>query len=101
MKGIKYKTKEWKNYIKNSGFIIEDIRVAWPNKMIVDFWNIGLRPFSHLLIEMSNNLNSKNRTRIKKEWVEIFFKILKPLCEKPKKLNLNDASYITFILRKK
>lgn len=101
MKGIKFKTKQWIQHIKKAGFIIEDIRVAWPNKIIVDFWNTGLRPISHLLIEMANNLNDKNRNKIKKEWVDIMFKILKPLSEKPKKFSLKKASYITFILRKR
>ena len=101
MKGIKYNTKDWISYIKKAGFIIEDIRVAWPNKYIVDFWNTGLRPYSHLLIDMANSINPRHRLKIKEEWVNIFYNILKPLCERPKGFKLKEASYITFILRKK
>ena len=101
MKGIKGDISDWSRYIKNSGFIIEDIRWAWPNKIITDFWNTGLRPISHLLIKMANNLKVKERLNVKKEWVEIFHEILLPLSTKPKFYNPKKASYVTFILRKK
>ena len=101
MKGIKGDIKDWVNYIKKSNFIIEDIRWAWPNKIITDFWNTGLRPISHLLIKMANNMSISERKKIKKEWVNIFYEILLPLSTKPKTYNPKKASYVTFIIRKK
>ena len=101
MKGIKGNIEDWLNYIKKSNFIIEDIRWAWPNKIITDFWNTGLRPISHLLIKMANNMSVSERRKIKKEWVNIFYEILLPLSTKPKTYNPKKASYVTFIIRKK
>ena len=35
---------EWKEMVENAGFTIEEEKSVYPHKMIVDFWNIGLRP---------------------------------------------------------
>ena len=101
MKGVKGDINFWIDVIKKNNFIIEDIRAAWPNQILTDFWNIGLRPISHLLIEMAKNLNNQHRSKIKKEWVKIFYEILLPLCTKPTPYKPKEASYVTFILRKK
>ena len=101
MKGVKGDVNFWIDIIKKNNFVIEDIRAAWPNQILTDFWNIGLRPVSHLLIEMAKNLNNQHRSKIKKEWVKIFYEILLPLCTKPQQYKPKEASYVTFILRKK
>ncbi len=101
MKGIKGDINDWIDYIKKSNLKIEEIRWAWPNKIITDFWNTGLRPISHLLIKMANKMSTLDRKKIKQEWVNIFYEILLPLSIKPKTYNPKKASYVTFILRKK
>lgn len=101
MKGVKGDVNFWINIIKKNNFVIEDLRAAWPNQILTDFWNIGLRPVSHLLIEMTKKLKKEDRVSIKKEWVKIFYDILFPLCTKPKPFKPKEASYVTFILRKK
>jgi SAM-dependent methyltransferase len=102
MKMLKAKHSDWSAWMKNAGLIIEDIRVAWPNRFISDSWDYGItRPISHLLINMTEKLSDKKRVQIKREWVKIFYDILVPFCEKPKKFTLQKAPYITYILRKK
>lgn len=102
MKMLKATHSDWTRWMKNAGFVIEDIRIAWPNKFISDSWDYGItRPVSHLLINMADNLSKKNRVEIKQEWVKIFYEILVPFCQKPNNFSLNEAPYITYILRKK
>jgi len=100
MKGLKNSHQDIKNQIQKSGLKIEDVRLCWPNKIITNFWNIGLRPISHLMIEMANDLKKEKRSFIKKQWTKIFTEILTPLSIKPKNFKISEAPYITFILKK-
>lgn len=100
MKGLKNSYFDIKNQIIKSGLKIEDVRLCWPNKIITNFWNIGLRPVSHLMIEMANDLGKNKRVEIKKKWTKIFTEILTPLSIKPKEFKVQEAPYITFILKK-
>jgi len=59
-----------------------------------------LRPVSHLMIEMANDLGKNKRVEIKKKWTKIFTEILTPLSIKPKEFKVQEAPYITFILKK-
>jgi len=102
MKSLNIDAMHWAKWVKNAGFAIEDIRIAWPNRFISDSWDYGItRPISHLLINMTDSLSKKRRLEIKKEWVNLLYKIFVPFCEKPKPHTLDQAPYITFILRKK
>ena len=60
MKMLKATHSDWTRWMKNAGFVIEDIRIAWPNKFISDSWDYGItRPVSHLLINMADKLSKK------------------------------------------
>ena len=101
MKNINLDRFYWEKCFRDGNFTIEDIRNTWPNQLITDLWAVGLsRPIAHLLIQMANNLPKEKRKKIKKEWVNICYDILKPICEKPKKLAINNSPYITYILKK-
>ena len=52
------------------------------------------------MIEMANDLGKNKRSEIKNKWTKIFTEILTPLSIKPKKFKIEEAPYITFILRK-
>lgn len=91
---------EWKEIISNNGFDIHDVRSVYPDKLILDFWNIGLRPISHLLIQMSNSLTKQQRAKIKKEWVDIFHRLFKPLLNLNNTYQLENDPYLCFILKK-
>ena len=66
----------------------------------MDFWNIGLRPISHLLIQMSDELNIEKRKRIKEEWVNIFLELFKPLLKLNQSYSIENAPYLSFTLEK-
>ena len=91
---------QWEKIFKRTGFAIEDARCVWPNKLLTDIWNVGLRPVSHLLIQMVKRLDHEERLRIKQEWVDIFFTLFKPLLDLPLTYEHERAPYISYILRK-
>jgi len=91
---------KWKDLLLKNKFLIEDIRSVYPHKLIIELWNIGLRPISHLLIQMSESLSKEDRLRIKKEWVEIFFQLFKPLLYLKNSYVLEKDPYVCFILKK-
>lgn len=99
MPGLK-NYSEWKNIIEKQNFKIEQVKNIYPDKFVIDFWNIGLRPISHLLIQMSENLSIDSRTNIKKEWVEIFFELLKPLLYLNTDYPFEQSPYLLFVLKK-
>jgi len=79
---------------------IDQVSDVFKNKILIDFWNIGSRPISHLLIQMSDSLNPEDRRRIKKEWVGIFFEIFKLLVSLEQTYTLEKSPYLTFVLSK-
>lgn len=100
MKTLTADVSDWRIWIRKSGFRILDLRVTWPNQLVTDFWNIGLRPLAHLLIRMSEHLAESERLSIKREWVDICKDILAPLCHKPPKFSISKAPYVTFIVER-
>jgi SAM-dependent methyltransferase len=91
---------EWKKIIQDAGFEIVEIKSVYPHKMLMDIWNIGLRPIAHLLIQMSDSLEDKKRHKIKQEWVEIFYQLFKPLLKIGESYTLENAPYLAFKLKK-
>jgi len=92
--------QEYVELIKKNGFKILDVKNTYPNKLLLDIWNVGLRPIQHLLIQMVNSIPSDKRKRIKDEWVDIFFELGKPLLKLSENYNIEDQPYPTFILGK-
>lgn len=91
---------EWKDILTKAGFQINEERNVFPNKMIIDLWNIGFRPIAHLLIQMSDSLTDENRIKIKQEWVDIFYKLFDPLLDLPANYSLENSPYVCFVLKK-
>jgi len=91
---------EWKEIVQKAGYEIVEIKSVYPHKMIMDLWNIGLRPIAHLLIQMSDSLEPEKRNKIKQEWVEIFYELFKPLLTIEESYTLEDAPYLSFLLKK-
>ncbi len=92
--------EEWKDIMLKQNFEIVDIRNVYPNKLVMDIWNIGMRPISHLLIQMSEAMSSEERIKIKKEWVDIFFELFKPLLNLSTQYPLEESPYLLFVLKK-
>ena len=95
-----FEVARWKEMIKELGFRIEDIRPVYPSKVLIDIWNVGLRPVAHLLVQMTDSLPGEQRSRIKKEWVDIFYTLAKPLLNIAPDYSLEDAPYVCFVLKK-
>lgn len=95
-----YSNAEWKSLFENSGFTIKSSIPVTPTKIIDDIWNIGLRPISHLLIQMVDNLSSEQKSKIKKEWIDIFTELFKPLINLPTSTSISQSGYTYFELSK-
>jgi len=91
---------EWNKKMKRAGFKIDEVISVYPNKIILDIWNIGLRPIAHLLIQMTDKLSLEDRRRIKQEWVNIFYRMFKPLLSVNQSYTLDNSPYIYYLLKK-
>jgi len=89
---------EWMEVMRGCGLRVEDVRCVYPHKVLVDIWNVGLRPISHLLVQMSDSMTREDRRRIKEEWVEIFFELFEPLLAVEETYSLERAPYLLFVL---
>lgn len=91
---------EWVDLFQKTKFKVIDVKQVYPNKRIIDFWNIGLRPIAHLLIQIFSNLNNNEKQKIRNEWINIFFTLLKPLLHFNEQQKIEDSPYLQFILKK-
>ena len=98
-KGLK-NYDEWVKLLTKAGFKIKETRNVYPNEFIMDLWNIGLRPIAHLLIQMSDALSKEKRLEIKQPWIDIFFKLFKPLLYSKESYKIEKSPYLLFILEK-
>ena len=91
---------EYKEMFEKNGFEILEVKNTFPDKLILDIWNIGMRPIQHLLIQMVDSLSPDKRKKIKHEWVDIFFELGKPLLKLGETYSIENQPYPTFILGK-
>ncbi len=90
----------WEGMLKKAGFRVEHMESVFPTENLIDVWNIGMRPVSHLLIQMSEELSDRRRAEIKQEWIEIFYELLLPLVSLPNICPLDKAPYLMIIAEK-
>jgi SAM-dependent methyltransferase len=91
---------DWKRIFTDCGFRVEDARCVYPDKVLIDILNIGLRPISHLLVRMAEPLSFADRRDIKSEWVDIFFTLFRSFLDLPQTYPMERAPYISFVLKK-
>lgn len=91
---------EWVELFESAGFKLVEARNVFHHSMLVDMWNVGLRPVSHLLIQMVDNMSPEQRLAIKREWVDIFMELFKPLLGIEPDYTLENAPYLMFHLTK-
>ncbi len=91
---------QWREIFEKAGFNIESARNTIPNTFLVEMWNVGLRPISHLLIQMVDKLDPDERRAIKQEWVEILMELCLPLLDIPVDIEMEKAPYMMFSLVK-
>lgn len=93
-------TSEWESLVKGLGYEIERIESVFPAQFLMDFWNVGSRPFAHLLIQMLEELSPERRREIKKEWIKILGTLMEPLANLPQTCPVEKAPYILLVARK-
>lgn len=91
---------EWEAIVKEAGFSDITTETMFPSELLIDIWNVGFRPISHLLIQMANELDPVKRAKIKKEWVNIFHALLLPLVSAPVTCTIERSPYIQIVARK-
>ena len=72
--------QQWTAKFEAAGFEVESCKAYLP-KLVIQAWDIGLRPISPLLIEMTDALTPEMRLEIKRKWVATLLPMLAPLCE--------------------
>src|SRR5207302_1811207 len=68
-----YSRPQWETLFRKSGFRVLSHK-AYLSNPVMEIWNIGLRPISHLLIAMASHLRAVDRNAAKREWIKIFGK---------------------------
>lgn len=88
--------EQWSSEFAKAGLQTERC-VAYLSGLVIQAWDIGLRPISPILTEMANALDTEKRMEIKKKWVANLLPMLTPLCDYTSEEN----GFYLFILRKR
>jgi SAM-dependent methyltransferase len=72
--------EQWSDVFWHAGFEVTSCR-SYLSRLVIEAWDIGLRPVSPYLIEMANALSRDRRETVKRKWVDGLLPILAPLCE--------------------
>lgn len=90
----------WKEVIEVAGLKIEAC-IPHLSKPMLQIWDIGLRPLFPLLKKMTEQIETPALLEIKKEWIELFERLGRPLVENDKLLAKGtEFGFFCFILRK-
>ncbi len=71
--------REWERRFERAGLEIAD-ELPIATRTHAHIWDIGLRPIAPLLVRMANSLTPANRSAIKRDWIELFKTLIRPLC---------------------
>jgi trans-aconitate methyltransferase len=71
--------EDWQGIFAQAGLKVAHHR-QYLSKLLLEAWDIGLRPISPFLIEMANGLTAEHRQQIKGRWIEELLPLLKPFC---------------------
>jgi SAM-dependent methyltransferase len=75
-----YSQPTWQAIFQKSGFRTVSHRHYLSNP-VMEIWNIGLRPISHLLIDMTSRLSKSERDDTKLKWTTFFEKFFLPVLQ--------------------
>lgn len=89
----------WTSDFQDAGFEVS-VHKRFLSKTAIQVWDIGLRPISPLLIEMTNELTEKRRMEIKDKWIKELIPLIRPLCDMENDKD-HPATFHLFVLRKK
>lgn len=100
LKVVKPRT-EWEEMIHKAGFEIEQC-VPHLSKTLVQMWDIGLRPLFPMLKKMTQQMEEEVLAGIKEEWVNLFYKIGRPVIENETVLTQQGAGcFLCYMLKKR
>jgi SAM-dependent methyltransferase len=71
---------EWTVDFESAGLKVRRC-TPYLSRLVIEAWDIGLRPISPMLIEMANSLGPGKRQDIKRKWVANLLPMLSPLCD--------------------
>lgn len=91
---------EWQSMFECAGLNVERHNYHL-SKLIINIWDIGLRPLFPVLLEMSNELASERFIEIKFKWIQIMKTFIEPLLEIDKTLpGIEEPAFHCFEIRK-
>ena len=90
----------WEKMLKTAGFRVELVESVFPAEFLMDIWNVGMRPISHLLVQMAEEITPERRLEIKKEWIDIFYELLRPLVLLPNTCPIERSPYLFIVATK-
>jgi SAM-dependent methyltransferase len=92
--------EDWREVFATAGFKVAHHR-QYLSKLLLEAWDIGLRPISPFLIEMANGLPPERRAEIKEKWIAELLPMLEPFCalETPDDAE-NPPGFHMFVLEK-
>lgn len=90
---------EWKYIIEKAGLEVIEC-VPHLSKVLIQMWDIGLRPIFPILKKMTMNLEEKVLLEIKREWIELFQKMGEPIVYNEQSYKPDECCFYCFILQK-
>lgn len=92
--------EEWRTMFEDSDLEIERHQMHL-SKLVIQAWDIGLRPLFPLLLEMANELPSEKHLSIKGKWIDSIKTFVGPLLELDKTYSGgSEPAFHCFVLRK-
>ncbi|MBW7961144.1 class I SAM-dependent methyltransferase [Bradyrhizobium sp. BR 10261] len=74
--------ENWSSEFERAGFRVISC-TPYLSRLVLEAWDIGLRPISPFLIEMTNELSLETRRDIKRRWVASLLPMISPLLSMP------------------
>lgn len=91
----------WEQLFDSAGLEIVSTFNLLPS-VLMEIWNLGLRPIFPLLQKMASSITEQNRLEIKQEWVELFHEICLPILTTAQDLSDDSKLYrLQYRLKKK
>lgn len=90
---------EWERRFAGAGFHVVSA-TPFITRTHAYLWDVGLRPIAPLLVRMVNALTPDTRAAIKRDWVDLFHELLRPICDPAFELSAvpDEPAEIQFVL---
>lgn len=89
---------DWQSMIEAAGLRVEG-HVGYLCRLVVQIWDVGLRPIFPPLVSMANSLAPAKRNEIKLEWVRTLRSFAAPLLDLDRGLCAREFGFHCFVLR--